>query len=811
MNRKNIEAIYPLVPMQQALLLHSLKQEKSRLGFLHVRCTLHGNLNIAMFKRSWERVVSRHTTLRKSVHWEDLDKPLQVVYRQVSLPWEYQDWQTAALTEQQARLTAFLRADRSRGFDFTQAPVMRLTLIRTAENTYQFIWSCHYLLLDGWSGTIVLKEVFNFYEVFCQGQDLDLGQARSYQDYINWLKQQDVTKAEVFWRQALRGFVMPTPLPIERVSDNGSRQQKGTDEQHSELTVAMTATLQSFINEHRLTLNTLVQGAWALLLSSYSGEEDVLFGATVSGRPAALAGVDTIVGLFINNLPIRVRLSPAQPVLPWLQKLQKQQFSLSQYEHIPLMQIQDWSEVPGHLRLFKSLLVVGNFPWLGSSQKQNRSLEVRDLQSGIVTTYPLTLVVKPGPALGLYISYDLQCFDSDLIARILRQFQSLLESFAKNSEGSLDHMLRLIKAEQYQPLTPNGKIDRCAFPAPNSTRQEPGTTFMAPCDKLESQLIQIWEQVLGVQPIGVRDNFFDLGGHSLLAVQLFTEIEKAFNKNLPLAALFQAPTVEQLANILRPEGWSSPWYSLVPIQPGGSKPTLFAIHHLGPGLSWYRTLARHLGSEQPIYGLNYGIAAKTRSSKQTPPSRIEDLAAHYIKEMRNLQPQGPYFLGGISFGGRVAFEMAHQLVVQGQKVALLALFDSWGPGTYKPLPIREWIATILSRILRLGFAYVLKSIKNKVKIWLTKPEITDLHRYGKYVSQVYPFRLILFRSIDYTHANIGSVGLLHKFDPKLGWGELATGELEIHDIPGGHLSMLEEPQVGVVAEKLRTCIERTQS
>ncbi|HAJ64533.1 MAG TPA: non-ribosomal peptide synthetase, partial [Cyanobacteria bacterium UBA8543] len=223
------------------------------------------------------------------------------------------------------------------------------------------------------------------------------------------------------------------------------------------------------------------------------------------------------------------------------------------------------------------------------------------------------------------------------------------------------------------PLTPNGKIDRTALPAPDLVRQQPKETFVAPHDEIELQLTQIWQKVLGVQPIGVKDNFFELGGHSLSAVRMFAEVEPIAGRNFPLATLLEAPTIEQLATVIRHKEWSAPWSSLVAIQPGSSKPPLFCIHPVGGNVLEYLNLVRYLGSEQPIYGLQ----AQGLDGKQTPLNRVKDMAAYYIKEIRTLQPEGPYFLAGYSFGGLVAFEMAQQLHAQGQKVALLALCDTY--------------------------------------------------------------------------------------------------------------------------------------
>ncbi len=254
------------------------------------------------------------------------------------------------------------------------------------------------------------------------------------------------------------------------------------------------------------------------------------------------------------------------------------------------------------------------------------------------------------------------------------------------------------------PLTPNGKVDRRALPAPDASNLNLATEIVAPRNQVERQLAEIWQQILGIQTISIKDNFFDLGGHSLLAIKLFWQIEQTFGKNLPLATLFQSGTIEELSKIICPEGsvLASNWTSLVAIQPQGSKPPFFCIHGLGGEVLCFRELAMYLGSDQPFYGLQ----PQGLDGKQPFLTRVEDMAAHYIREIQNVQPQGPYFLGGYSFGGIIAFEMAHQLHSQGQKVALLAMLDSSIPGSDQRLPFVKRIGEHLNNLLQLGPAYL---------------------------------------------------------------------------------------------------------
>jgi amino acid adenylation domain-containing protein/non-ribosomal peptide synthase protein (TIGR01720 family) len=450
MKIKNVEDVYSLSPMQQGMLFHSLYSPDSGMYFEQLSCTLNGDLNISAFQRAWQRVVERHPVLRTAFIWEGLDEVLQVVRQEVQVPWEQHDWRGLSPVEQREELKYFLQAERERGFDLSVAPLMHLTLIQVDENTYHFIWSYHHLLLDGWCLSLLFKEVFALYKAFSRGQDLHLERSRPYRDYIAWLQQQNLSQAEAFWRQVLKGFTAPTPLVVGKAVANLSNQQQSYDEQQIQLTAAATQALQSFAQQHQLTLNTLVQGAWVLLLNRYSGQEDVVFGATVSGRPADLAGVESMVGLFINTLPVRVAVSPQAHLIQWLQQLQARQAELRQYEYSSLVQVQGWSEVPRGLPLFESIVVFENYP-IDASLQQGGSLEFRNVRALERTNYPVTLVAESGSQLSLQLSYDCRRFDADTINRMLLHFQILLEGIIADSHQRLVD-LPLLTATEHQQL-----------------------------------------------------------------------------------------------------------------------------------------------------------------------------------------------------------------------------------------------------------------------------------------------------------------------------------------------------------------------
>ncbi|OUL26116.1 non-ribosomal peptide synthetase [Nostoc sp. 106C] len=448
MNKKNIENIYPLSPTQQGILFHTLYAPKSGVYVVQSCYTFSKTLNIAAFKQAWQQVINQHPILRTSFYWKQHKEPFQVVHRNVELPWQQHDWQEFSVSEQQEKLEAFLQADRQQGFDISHAPLMRLTLIQVAKETYHFIWSSHHLILDGWSGALILQQVFQAYEALCHGQVVALSRCRPYADYIAWLKQQDLSQAEAFWRKVLQGFTAPTQLRVSSSANDAT----GYDEQSLKLSPATTAALKSLARQHKVTVNTLVQGAWAILLNRYSGEEDVVFGATSAGRPPALVGSDSMVGLFINTLPVRVQVSGDELLIPWLQKLQAQQVEAQQYEYSPLVQVQGWSEVPRDLPLFESILVFENYPVDASLKVWATEMQIHNVRSVETTNYPITIKAGVGTELALEIVSDRFRFDTATITRMLGHLQTLLEGMVANPHQSLSSLPLLTAAEIHQQL-----------------------------------------------------------------------------------------------------------------------------------------------------------------------------------------------------------------------------------------------------------------------------------------------------------------------------------------------------------------------
>ncbi|MFG6107725.1 amino acid adenylation domain-containing protein [Leptothoe sp. EHU-05/26/07-4] len=464
MGRQNVEDIYKLSPMQHGMLFHSLEAPGSGVYFEQFNFTLHGLLNTSAFRQAWQQVIARHTVLRTSFLWENLESPLQVVYKQVELPWIEQDWQHLVSTEQQTRLDAFLQADISQGFDLRRPPLMRCALFQLDAETYQFVWSHHHALMDGWCLTLLTQEVLACYEALAFGRTTPLPTSPPYRNYIGWLQEQDRSKAKHFWQENLAGFETPSSIGI---SQNLSEQSvEAYVERRIVCPPTVTEQLRTLAQQHHLTFNTLVQTAWALVLSYNSGEPDVVFGATVSGRPPSLAGVETIVGLFINTLPMRAQLTWDTPLIEWMRQLQDQQVEREQFSYPTLVDIQGWSSVPRDLPLFDSILVFENYPVYNSLQEDNQSsLTISNVENFERTNYPLTLTASAGETLTLRISYDTQQYTEKTIQGILEQLQVVLTGMAENPQQRLGE-ISVLSAQMHQQLSVWNQTE-LAYPAEN--------------------------------------------------------------------------------------------------------------------------------------------------------------------------------------------------------------------------------------------------------------------------------------------------------------------------------------------------------
>lgn len=488
--RPQVEDVYPLAPLQEGILFHVLLDRHTAFYCEQNSWQLTGDLDPAVWREAWGELLARHAILRTAFAWQNLQRPLQIVHRRAELPWTEVDWRHQGLGPRSPQVAELMDRERRRGFDLAQPPLTRFALVRLGARRWRFIWTVHHLLLDGWSLSTLFEEVFQIYRSLQAGRPPESVRTRPFKDYIAWLDGLDRSAAEAFFREYLHALDPAEPLALGPVSINtvsidtvsidttapstttpddpaDSDSVTPLGDRRRECRRVLSSTLSQRLDtvgkRRGLTLNTLIQGAWALWLARVGQRHDVVFGATVAARPTELEGVDSIMGLLINTLPVRVSVTFAGALWPWLESLQKINVALRRFEHTPLVDIRRWSPLPSEAPLFETILGFQNYPSHLAFQERHGALRAEDPWSASEINYPLALVALPGPQTTLQLSYDPTRFSHSAMGRTLHQLEGLLTAFADDRPTSLDELRWWTRAERHQLLWEWGIGERRAL------------------------------------------------------------------------------------------------------------------------------------------------------------------------------------------------------------------------------------------------------------------------------------------------------------------------------------------------------------
>ena len=460
---------YPLSPLQEGILFQHLLSIGTDVYVQQIICSIHEQLDVGAFQRAWARVVQRHEVLRSKVEWEEISEPRQLVIPGISFKGECFDWKHLSTLEQQERLETYIQKDRAQGFDLGQVPLMRLAIFELGTEEYKFVWTFHHIFLDGRSFPLILEEVFTFYEAFIKNRDIELDSPRPYRDYVMWMRERDQAKDEKFWRENLAGFTSPTPLPMSASLSAGVGALGSVSSVEIRIPESLTSALRRLASSYNLSMNTLFEGAWALLLSRYNDEEDILYGTVRTCRRAPIEGAESMIGLLINTVPVRVKIRKQTKVLDWLNQLREQHVQMREYIHSPLHQIQRWSDITHGNPLFESLVVFENY-YLDSymRSKGGRWLN-REFEYRVRTNYPLHINGYDDNEMILKIKFDEGRFAQDTVQRMLGHLQTILQNIPENLDKSVSEIPILTEPERR--LLP----DPSAFLA--EPQQEPVTSM----------------------------------------------------------------------------------------------------------------------------------------------------------------------------------------------------------------------------------------------------------------------------------------------------------------------------------------------
>ena len=662
---------YPLSSGQQRLWAFARLTAESSLYTIADAVHLRGELDYTVLEFCINELLQRHETLR--ARFDDLNgEPLQFVDDYAPIQLSVID--VAGDDEEvcQNNLRTHLRAESMRPFDLTQGPLLRTILYRLASQEHVLFVAMHHIVSDGWSFGLFMRELSTIYGAHVAQSQASLPTLPiQYADYAywqqQWLKSEQATRQLAYWQEKLAG-AEPLRLPGDLASPP-QRTQRGASRSYA-LSTALTEKLKSFSRQENTTLFVTLLTAFKVLLNRTTSQTDIVIASPAVGR--IYPELEEIIGYFNNIVVLRTLLAEELSLEALLGYVHQTTVSAYDNQIIPFQNVADLAtlrHVPLARALFTLQDAVENVMDLPGIQAASLAVE-QD-----VADFELFLFVEQKPQnLVLDLRYRTDLFSADQIEQMLVSLEMVLETISTNPEQILGAMPRVAWPAASQSVDISKPADVADGLEPEKLSENASDELLP--GKLELQLVNIWKKVLNRSAIALTDNFFELGGHSLLALQLFAAIEKEITNGskLPLALLLKAPTVAQLADALRHEGWSDAWSPLVVIKNGApEKQPLFLVHAAGGNVLVYQDLARRLEIDQPVYGLQ----SQGLDGVHPLQSSVEEMAALYVREIQSVQPQGPYLLGGYCMGGTIALEMAQQLKAQGQEVALLALFETY--------------------------------------------------------------------------------------------------------------------------------------
>ncbi|OWT62095.1 non-ribosomal peptide synthetase [Candidimonas nitroreducens] len=818
----HIQDIYPLSPMQEAMLVHTLAAEHSEINFEQSCVRMRGPLDLEAFRHAWATVFERHDVLRTAFHWRGLARPLQVVHRSVALPMQDETWPAFDA----ARLEDFLARDRARGFRLEEAPLVRLHVIRCAPDETYVVSSFHHLLVDGWCLGRLEREVRAAYETY-RGRPPLFDAPVPYRAYIAWLAQADQTASRRFFAELL------ADLPAERrlyAPPQGPARSFATA--RLALDRGASRALTAFARRRGLTLAATLHFAWAVWLGARLGSDDVVFGTTVSGRPAGIAGVENIVGLFINNLPVRLDVAATAACGARLAAMQSLLGQLQAHAHLPATAV---AEAAGRgaraSALFDTLVVVENIASGTSAWSGAQGLVAEPVHSRLKTAYDLTFIAVPGDSIVLSLVQPEDGRELEDGHEVLRAVAAILTALPEAADGRIDTLPR-----------PEARPAPAAGPAAERRALRFATR---PRSTLEARIAAAVADLAlraspGAEAADLDTDFWRLGVTSLELVQLAARLEQALERPVPISLLLEHRSVAALARAIES---GQAWNPIVPMSAaaprtaaGGAEPPapFVCVHPVAGDVSVFLDLARAMPPSIPFWA----IQAAGLEEGQEPLSSVEALAQANLQALQARGQPQPRWIGGYSFGGIVAFEMARQLAAQGRAPEMVVIIDTPAPlerasvldpdadrahaqwlarmadvrarfqGLEPVLEMEELLALPAAErfdlaVRRLHAARILPPAASAR--WLQRAHRTSLVQYDAYLAYaprpepVPGLRLALIRASTPLHSDLGDAENRQLALADLGWGCFTDTPIPVHQVQGDHVTILGPDSAAEVA------------
>ncbi len=442
----NNQLTYNLTPLQQGMLFHYISDPNSRTDIDQIVCHLEETIDTEILQKAWDEVILMHDSCRASFVWEDVDQPVQTITPNLTVPIEYFNWSSVDKEVLSENIKSFLKKDRQKGFVLSRAPLIRLNLIKAEDSDFYLIWTFHHILMDGRSHAIILNDVFSLYDSYCSGYKPKIGQLLPFRNFVDWLSKKDLKTSEDFWRKFLKGVNSPTNLLLKSI-EHSDEEFSVPNEIELSLDEKISTILRDKAKQHEITLNTIIQGAWGFLLSNYCSGNDIIFGAARACRYSTIDGADSIVGLFMNVLPMRIKVEYNAELIPWLKSIRKQQMEVRKHEHTPLSNVLGWCNVPRGIQLFDTILIFDNYDLTLKLQEKGGKWLNREFRLFEKTIYPVAVYVYADKKIKIKIAYHSEKYTESDMKLMLTRFGNILTGFANDDYKKLSNIPILTQAE----------------------------------------------------------------------------------------------------------------------------------------------------------------------------------------------------------------------------------------------------------------------------------------------------------------------------------------------------------------------------
>lgn len=788
---KNIETILPIKEIQEAMLLHHLYSENDA-GFLLVEFRIKGLLDKNRFEKAWSQVVKRHEILRSSIHWENIKRPLQIVHKIGSPNFRFMDWSNLSKEQQGIELKSLKSKIRNVGVDFNKFPLLEFYIVQIDSDNHIFLWPSHHLLVDGWSTNNMVEDALEYYDSYLNNIEPNLNELPSLKSYVGWLKNKNPKEAASFWANYFEGFD-----GSKLIGSNGTKELSATEfSKNWILSIPETEALKNRAKNYKVSLSTIFQGAWGILLSLFLNKEDIVFGNAVSGRSNDFPNIELLAGMLMNVQPLRISSKNATSLAEWFREIQSRQMKALDFEHISQSEIMGIIDKQAENALFDSLLIIENFPW---NDKKRGNLEILDFKSGITTNYPVTLVVVPDDQVRINFIFKGNRIDERIAQWFIESLSVILKSIADEQIESVKDISKL--------------IERPIFDRINGTSKAivGKSMFVPPKNELQLKLVGIWQEVLKIETIGINDNFFEIGGNSILSLQI---IRKCSDSGIPITPnqLFKHQTIADLSdNLMQDIRPTYSYHHLVEIKATGTKAPLYCLFAGGMHVFLYDHLAKYIDPQRPVYVLQ----ASPINAGLILHKSVEEMAIDFLSEIKRNQPNGPYHLMAYCFSTAVTLEISRILKERKEHVNFIVvdtIAEHRQLFTLSRTKIR--LLSILNVLRNKPMGAFLGLIKKRIKNYLEpklvkyqgtieekkieKLRLNCLKIYNKYKWPTYSGKLTLI------HTPLGGAVLIS--DVVNSWEKITQKENDVIRIEGTHWNVFAEPVVQKTAKVLDECM-----